>query len=87
MHKSVEQFVGGLVVGNLAKGETLVEEWARAFVATCGGGGGWFCRQLLANKARVGGEVALRRQLSNELCNNATASANTTPPRTTTSYY
>ena len=40
LHRSIEQFVGGLVVGNVLRGETLVQEWARAFsLRACGGDG------------------------------------------------
>jgi len=59
LHRNLEKFVGDLVLGNIARGETLVSQWATAFservcrgVGARGaeGRGVWLCRQLDAQE-------------------------------------
>ena len=64
VNRSVEKFVGGLIVGNLSRGEELVHKWGEAFkTSACSGaregagrvgGEPWLCRQLFLHRLRTG---------------------------------
>mmetsp|Transcript_50484 Transcript_50484/g.157643 ORF Transcript_50484/g.157643 Transcript_50484/m.157643 type:complete len:84 (+) Transcript_50484:89-340(+) len=48
IHRTLENFVGGLILGNVKMGEKKIQDWARQFAKMhCSGRQGlWLCRQM-----------------------------------------
>ena len=77
VNRSVEKFVGGLIVGNLSRGEELVHKWGEAFkTSSCSGaladagrvsGEPWLCRQLFLQRLRTGNKGGLRQWKSENI--------------------